>query len=104
MHIYDGERFPPSRPQSRMQANAGVADYRLLQKRIRTARTVVVSPAAYGTDNRVTLDAIEQLGNARGVVVVNPTITDPELKAFVDGGISVIRFTQFDPVSATTTF
>jgi D-galactarolactone isomerase len=104
MHIYDGERFPPSRPESRMQTNARVADYRLLQKRIGTRRTVVVSPAAYGTDNRVTLDAVAQLGNARGVVVVHPTISDAELKAFADGGVCGIRFTQFDPVSATTTF
>src|SRR5215469_3992389 len=48
MHIYDGARFPPARPESRMQANAAVADYRLLQRRIGTRRTVVVSPAAYG--------------------------------------------------------
>jgi predicted TIM-barrel fold metal-dependent hydrolase len=104
MHIYDGERFPPSRPESRMQTNARVADYHLLQKRIGTTRTVVVSPAAYGTDNRVTLDAVAQLGNARGVVVVHPTISDAELKAFADGGVCGIRFTQFDPASATTTF
>jgi D-galactarolactone isomerase len=104
MHIYDGERFPPSRPESRMQTNARVADYRLLQKRIGTRRTVVVSPAAYGTDNRVTLDAIAQLGDARGVVVVHPTIADAELKAFAEGGVCGIRFTQLDPASATTTF
>jgi predicted TIM-barrel fold metal-dependent hydrolase len=104
MHVYDGARFPPSRPESRMQANAAVADYRLLQQRIGTIRTVVVSPAAYGTDNRVTLDAIAQLGNARGIAVVHPTITDAELKAFAAGGIRGIRFTQADPVSATTTF
>jgi D-galactarolactone isomerase len=103
MHVYDGARFPPARPQSRMQANAAVPDYRLLQRRIGTTRTVVVSPAAYGTDNRVTLDAIAQLGNARGVAVVHPSITDAELNAFAAGGIRGIRFTQADPVSATTT-
>jgi D-galactarolactone isomerase len=104
MHVYDGARFPPARPQLRMQANAAVPDYRLLQRRIGTTRTVVVSPAAYGTDNRVTLDAIAALGNARGVAVVHPSITDAELKAFAAGGIRGIRFTQADPVSATTTF
>src|SRR5436305_3975223 len=64
MHIYDGERFPPARPgpQSRMQSNATVAEYRLLQQRNGTTRTVIVTPAAYVTDNRVTLDGIEQLG------------------------------------------
>src|SRR5436309_1393113 len=104
MHIYDGERFPPARPgpQSRMQENAAVAQYRLLQQRNGTTRTVIVTPAAYVTDNRVTLDGIEQLGRdkTRGVAVVHPTITDAELKAMADGGIRGIRFTVFDPRSA----
>jgi predicted TIM-barrel fold metal-dependent hydrolase len=104
MHIYDGERFAPARPgpQSRMQSNAAAADYRLLQKRNGTARTVIVTPAAYVTDNRVTLDGIQQLGPAdtRGVAVVHPTVTDAELKTLADGGIRGIRFTVFDPGSA----
>src|SRR5437762_1499827 len=50
MHIYDAARFPPSRPESRMQASAGVSEYRLLQKRIGTSRVVVVTPAVYATD------------------------------------------------------
>src|SRR3954467_5574462 len=64
MHIYDGERFPPARPgpQSRMQSDAAVAQYRLLQQRIGMTRTVIVTPAAYVTDNRVTLNGIAQLG------------------------------------------
>src|SRR4051795_4946706 len=104
MHIYDGERFPPARPgpQSRMQENAAVAQYRLLQQRLGTTRTVIVTPAAYVTDNRVTLHGIEQLGrtNTRGVAVVHPSVTDAELKALADGGIRGIRFTVFDPRSA----
>jgi len=104
MHIYDGARFPPARPgpQSRMQSNASVAEYRLLQQRNGTQRTVIVTPAAYVTDNRVTLDAIEQLGRAqtRGVAVLHPTVTDAELKTLADGGIKGIRFTVFDPASA----
>jgi predicted TIM-barrel fold metal-dependent hydrolase len=104
MHVYDGDRFPPARPgpQSRMQSNATVADYRLLQKRNGTVRTVIVTPAAYVTDNRVTLDGIQQLGaaNTRGVAVVHPTVTDAELKTLADGGIRGIRFTVFDPRSA----
>src|SRR5437588_11804078 len=104
MHIYDGERFPPARPgpQSRMQNDAAIAQYRLLQKRNGTMRTVIVTPAAYVTDNRVTLDGIEQLGraNTRGVAVVHPTVTDAELKTLAEGGIKGIRFTVFDPNSA----
>src|SRR5262245_20470748 len=93
MHIYDGARFPPPRPESRMQPNAGVADYRLLQQRIGTSRVVVVTAAAYYTDNEVTLDAVAQLGpQARGVAVVHPTITDAELKRMDGAGIRGIRF------------
>ena len=104
MHIYDAERFPPTRPGSRLQTNARVSEYVLLQKRLGTSRTVVVTPAVYVTDNRVTLDAVAQLGlDARGIAVVHPTVTDAELKALADGGIRGIRFTQFDPATATTT-
>jgi D-galactarolactone isomerase len=85
-----------------MQSDAAVEQYRLLQQRNGTTRTVIVTPAAYVTDNRVTLDGIEQLGRAdtRGVAVVHPTVTDAELKMLADGGIRGIRFTVFDPRSA----
>jgi D-galactarolactone isomerase len=89
-HIYDTARFPAVQQAT---LNARVAEYRLLQQRIGTTRDVVVTPAAYGTDNRVTLDAIAQFGaNARGVAVIHPTITDAELDALARGGIRGIRF------------
>lgn len=104
MHIYDGERFPPPRPEARMQPNARLPEYRLLQQRIGTSRVVIVNPAAYVTDNEVTLDAIARNGpQARGVAVVHPDVTDAALKRMADGGIRGIRFTQFDPKSASTT-
>jgi len=93
MHIYD-PRFPESNPRpGRNPQNATVADYRLLQRRIGTTRVVVVQPRNYGTDNRVTIDALKQLGaGARGVAVVHPTIGDAELKSFHDAGVRGIRF------------
>jgi len=104
MHIYDAARFAPTRPSARMQPEAAVADYRLFQRRIGTSRTVVVTPAAYVTDNAVTLDAIAQLGApARGVAVVHPDVADAELTRLGNGGIRGIRFTQFDPRTAATT-
>src|SRR5438552_16275834 len=78
MHIFDPARFPPltDRP---VTPNATVADYRLLQKRLRTTRNIIVTPRNSG--NEVTIDAIAQLGpNARGVAVIAPTVTDAELK------------------------
>ena len=103
MHIYDAARFPPVRPASRMQSDARVVEYRRLQARLGTTRTVIVNPAASVTDNRVTLDAIAQLGaNARGIAVVHPHVTDAELRRLAAGGMRGIRFSVFDPRTAAT--
>jgi predicted TIM-barrel fold metal-dependent hydrolase len=104
IHIYD-PRFTAGRPASRLTRNATVADYRRLQGRLGTSRAVVVQPAAYLFDNAVTVDAIAQLGiaNARGIAVVNPSITDAELRDLDRGGIRGVRFTQHDPSTAVTT-
>ena len=104
IHIYD-TRFPMKSPELRAVANASVNEYRLLQARNGTSRVVIVQPAAYGTDNAVTLDAIAELGreNARGVAVVHPTVTDTELVAMNKGGIRGIRFSQHETRTAVTT-
>src|SRR6202051_2464674 len=92
-HIYDAVRFPPVQPGGTIIPDARLEEYRLLQRRIGTSRNIVVTPLAYVTDNRVTLDAIARLGpNARGVAVIRPTVTDAELKMLADGGIRGIRF------------
>jgi len=92
MHIYDA-RFPADPGATLRPADALVDDYRLLQKRIGTTRNVVVTPATYGTDNRVTLDAMAKFGaTARGVAVVNASVTDAELKRLADLGVRGIRF------------
>jgi D-galactarolactone isomerase len=92
MHIYDG-RFPYVPNAALKPPEARVQDYRLLQKRLGTARNVVVQPSSYGTDNRCTLDAVEQLGKtARAVAVVNTSVTDAELKRLAASGVRGIRF------------
>ncbi len=102
-HIYDAARFPPVQPGGDIVPNARVEEFRLLQKRIGTTRNVVVTPRAYVTDNRVTLDAIARLGpNARGVAVIHPSITDSELKQLAGGGIRGIRFSIADPRNSST--
>jgi predicted TIM-barrel fold metal-dependent hydrolase len=103
VHIYDA-RFKMKWPNLPAVMDASVAQYRLLQKRNGTARVVIVQPAAYGTDNRVTLDAIAQLGiaAARGVAVVHPGITDTELVAMDKGGIRGLRFSLHEPRTAVT--
>src|SRR5580704_10399784 len=103
IHIYD-RRFPEPNPRPGFNPkNATVQDYRLVQRRTGTTRVVVVTPRNYATDNRVTLDALQQLGaSARGVAVVNPTVTDAELKGLNDGGIRGIRFSLGGPNAVVT--
>jgi predicted TIM-barrel fold metal-dependent hydrolase len=103
IHIYD-PRFKMKWPKLRAVSDASVADYRKLQERLGTRRAIVVQPAAYGTDNAVTLDAVAQMGieNARGIAVVHPTVTDTELLAMGRGGIRGLRFTLHEPRTAVT--
>ena len=73
MHIYDTDRFPVARPGSRLQSNARVTEYRLLQRRLGTRRTVIVTPAPYATTNDVTLDAMPLNANVHDVsAAANP--------------------------------
>jgi D-galactarolactone isomerase len=92
MHIYDS-RFPVAPNAKLRPPDATVDAYRLFQKRIGTTRNVVVTPSTYGTDNSCTLDAIAKLGaTARGVAVVDTSVTDAELKRLNDQGVRGIRF------------
>jgi D-galactarolactone isomerase len=92
MHIYDA-KYPTAPSATLKPPDALVADYKLLQKRIGTTRNVVVTPSTYGTDNRVTLDAMAQIGaTARGVAVVDTSVADVDLKRMNDLGIRGIRF------------
>src|SRR5579863_10617365 len=102
-HIYDAARFPPAQPGGTIIPDARVEEYRMLQKRTGTSRNIVVTPLAYATDNRVTLDAIARLApNARGVAVLRPIVTDAELQRLAEDGIRGIRFSLSDPRNAPT--
>src|SRR5258705_7381848 len=92
MHIYDA-KYPTAPSATLKPPDALVADYKLLQKRIGTTRNVIVTPSTYGTDNRVTLDAMAQIGaTACGVAVVDTSVADADLKRMNDLGIRGIRF------------
>jgi len=105
MHVYD-RRFPAQGAPDAMLDHATAADYRLLQQRIGTQRTVVVQPRAHGTDNSVTLAAIRELGaqHTRGVAVVRPDVSEAELWRLHEGGIRGVRFTLYTAMHAATDF
>src|SRR5260370_5850574 len=78
-HIYDA-KYPVDPNSTLRPGDALVEDYRAFQKRIGTSRSVIVQPSTYGTDNRVTLDAVETTGpQARAVAAAKATGPDTEL-------------------------
>ena len=100
-HIYD-PRFPFNPKAMLKPPFATVSDYRALQKRIGTSRSVMVQPSTYGIDNRCLLDVLAQLGpDARAVCVVNSSVTDAELKTLNAAGVRGLRvqFGLGNPVS-----
>ncbi|MGQ7932928.1 amidohydrolase family protein [Paraburkholderia sp. D1E] len=106
MHIYDRRFLAAGANHASVPEHATVTDYLDVQRRTGTQRTVVVTPRNYGTDNRVTLDAIQQLGQdrTRGVAVLTPTVTDKQLAELHDGGVRGIRFTLYTPAHAAVNF
>src|SRR5262249_10849979 len=58
------------------------------------ARMVVVQASVYGTQNEVTLDAVEQFGRdrARAVVVIDDSFDDAALRRMHERGARGVRF------------
>jgi len=55
-------------------------------------RAVIVQGSAHGNDNRVTVDAVQKLGDqGRGIVLVPPDVSDAELEEFKNAGICGLR-------------
>ncbi|MEK8052981.1 amidohydrolase family protein [Ideonella sp. DXS22W] len=100
-HIYD--RRHPWAPEATLKpGDALVADYRQLQKRIGTSRNVIVQPSSYGTDNRLLMASLAQFGGrARGVAVVNTSVSDDQLRELHAAGVRGIRFNLAPPGTTT---
>lgn len=100
-HILD-PRFAPgagTRP-----AGMTVADYRLLQQRIGTGRSVFVQAKYHGTDHACLRDALAQMnGKARGIAVVTPEVTDADLRELHAAGVRGLRFSVWNPADTIAT-
>lgn len=56
-------------------------------------RNVIVQASCHGTDNAALLDALQSAGElARGVAVVDPNISEDELKVMHEAGVRAVRF------------
>lgn len=100
-HIYSS-RFKVDPNSTLRPGDASVADYRRLQKRIGTSRNVIVQPSTYGVFNDGLLEALQECGpQARGVAVVNTSVSDDELKRLHAAGVRGVRFNLANPGATT---
>ncbi len=71
---------------------AMIEDYRRVASALRLRHAVIVQPSFYGTDNRCTRDAVmASNGSWRGVAVVEPTVSEPELASLDAAGFRGVR-------------
>ncbi|HEY8614021.1 MAG TPA: amidohydrolase family protein [Roseomonas sp.] len=92
-HVYDA-RFPADPRTQLRPPNASPEDFRALARRLGTQRSVLVTPSTYGTDNRLHLQAMRELGpeRTRMVAVVDTSVTDAQLRDMHEAGVRGIRF------------
>ncbi|MEM7340563.1 MAG: amidohydrolase family protein [Actinomycetota bacterium] len=92
MHVYDG-RHPSAPTATLFPPDASLTDYAEVQAAVGTERVVVVQPTTYGFDNELHLSAMAALGDAaRGVMVIDSSVSDTELRRLTDLGVRGARF------------
>lgn len=101
VHVYDS-CFPAAPGSRLLPPDASAQDYRALQRRIGTTRTVLVTPSTYGSDNRCMLQGLAALGaDARGVAVIDGSEGDQELQRLHAAGVRGVRLNLSLGVSGT---
>lgn len=110
-HIFGPQALYPFSPQrSYTPEDCTLSDYKRMLATLGFDRGVIVHGGAHGTDNRVTLAALEQLGpQFRAILVQPPGLKLPERKALHELGVRGYRmstvvsggvgFDQLQPLS-----
>ena len=97
VHIFGSpERYPHVEKPHYTLPDGTLAQYRSLMPRLGVERFVIVQPSYYGTDNSCLLDTLIEVGDrARGVVMIEPDMTDAELAGFHRRGVRAVRLDLF---------
>ncbi|MGD8477661.1 MAG: amidohydrolase family protein [Burkholderiales bacterium] len=86
------DKYPYVANRSYTPPTALLEDYQALHRVLGIERAVIVQPSVHGTDNAVTLDGITGYGpNARGIAVVDASVSERELQRLHDGGMRGVR-------------
>ena len=94
VHVFGPEAEFPFSPKAKYHPEDATPEMLFaLRDHLGLSRNVIVQASCHGTDNAATLAGIAKSGGkARGVAVVDPAITDDELRRLHDGGIRGVRF------------
>ena len=88
------DRFPLAEERGYTPPVSALEDFEAFQNTLGIDRAVIVHPSCYGTTMNITVDAVSRMGDrARGIAVVDPSITDAELDRLDEVGFRGLRFT-----------
>lgn len=92
VHLFLPMQFPYAAERSYTPAQAGVQELAQLHRRLGIARTVLVQPSCYGTDNRALLAGLQALGprRARGIAVLDLD-REQDFAALARAGVRGVR-------------
>lgn len=103
LHIID-PAFPND---GKAAAQVGTVEtYRALAGQLQLPRAVFVQAKPFALDNSCLLDAIQKFGPeyARGVAVVDSSVSDAQLLRLHEGGVRGLRFSVWNPDNAVVSF
>lgn len=92
-HVFGPQdRYPFAADRNYTPEDCTVADYESLLATLGVSRAVLVQGGPHGIDNRVTLDAVRQMGErCRGVAVIPSGLPQREREAMHEAGIRGVR-------------
>ncbi len=99
-HIFGpATRFGFAEGRSYTPPDASREEYLAMLATLGIDRMVIVQPSVYGFDNTCTTEAVEAFGTnrARSIVMIQPGISDAELRRLHDTGARGVRFITVSP-------
>ena len=93
-HVFGpADQFPYHPKRKYTPCDASKDQLFALRDHLGFSRNVIVQASCHGTDNAALIDALNAAGElARGVAVVDPAISDEELRAMDEAGVRAVRF------------
>jgi 2-pyrone-4,6-dicarboxylate lactonase len=110
VHIFGpAARYPHVEKPHYTLPDGTLTQYRSLMHRLGIEKFVIVQPSFYGCDNSCLIDTLAEVGDrARGVVMIEPDITDAELEGFHRRGVRAVRLDLFkrsrEPLAAVKSY